>query len=72
MAKEIEQGRLLRMARKKLQVTNPELAERLGVEVTTLLAWLRPATSKAHRPMPKTARLLLGHIMREHKAKSGK
>lgn len=59
MAKQTEQAKMLRDAREKLGVTNEDLAELLGVEVVTLLSWLRPPEGANYRPMNRTARMLL-------------
>lgn len=67
MGKETDQAKLLRDARDKLEITTEDLAERLGVSLPTLRSWLLPKGGKAHRPMPKTARLLLGYVMAEAK-----
>jgi hypothetical protein len=67
LAKQTEQAKLLRDARDRLEVTNEELAELLGVEPSTLNSWLFPTSSKAHRPMNKTARLLLARILSDAK-----
>lgn len=71
LAKQTEQAKLLRDARDKLEVTNEQLAELLGVEVPTLVSWLLPTSSKAHRPMNKTARLLLARILADHRKRKG-
>ncbi len=62
---ETEQAALLRAAREELKTTNADLAERLGVSLLTLRNWLHPTSSNAHREMPKTAKLLLGYILKE-------
>lgn len=67
MGKETEQAKLLRAAREKLGVTSEELAELLGVSLPTLRNWLHPATSKAHRGMPETAKLLLAYRLADPK-----
>lgn len=69
MGKETEQAALLRAAREKLETTSEDLAERLGVSLPTLNSWLLPKASKAHRPMPKTARLLLDYVVADKKGK---
>jgi DNA-binding transcriptional regulator YiaG len=63
-----DQATLIRAARKTLGITSEELAERLGVALPTLRNWIAPATSKVHREMPKTARLLLDRILADHRA----
>ena len=57
------QAKVLRSARVKLEVKSEELAEMLGVSLPTLRSWIAPATSKMHRTMPKTAKLLLDRIL---------
>ena len=70
LGKQTEQAKTLRNAREKLGVTTEELAELLGVEVPTLNSWLLPTTSKAHRPMNRTAKLLLARILADQRRKS--
>ena len=53
----------LRAAQAVLKVTREELADLLGVSLPTLNSWLLPPTSKAFRPMSKTALLLLERIL---------
>lgn len=62
-----DQQKAIRAARTKLGITSEELAERMGVSLPTMRAWLLPKTSKAHRNMPKAAELLLGHILADGK-----
>ena len=61
------QAKALRNAREKLGVTSEQLAGMLGVGLPTLNSWLLPRSSKAHRPMSKTATLLLGRIVADAK-----
>lgn len=69
MARETEQAKLLRGARVALDMTSEQLAEELGVSLPTLRNWLSPTTSKVHREMPKTAKLLLDRILKESRKK---
>lgn len=66
-----EQRKLLNKAREKLELTSEALAEELGVSIHTVKSWLLPEDSKKHRPMPKTARLLLERIMAERRKGKG-
>lgn len=66
---EQDQAALLRQARQKLDKTNAELAESLGVSESLMLAWLAPKSSGKHRPMRKPAKLLLAAILAQHRAK---
>lgn len=61
------QAKALRNAREKLGVTSEQLAGMLGVGLPTLNSWLLPRSSKAHRPMSKTAALLLERIVADAK-----
>jgi len=67
LARQTGQAKLLRNARDRLEVTSEQLAELLGVELPTLNSWLLPKSSKAHRPMNRTARLLLARILADAK-----
>lgn len=67
LARQTEQAKTLRDARERLGVTSEQLAELLGVELPTLNSWLLPKSSKAHRPMSKTAKLLLVRILADAK-----
>jgi DNA-binding transcriptional regulator YiaG len=69
MAKQTEQAKLLRDARDKLEVTSEQLAQLLGVSLPTLRNWLAPPTSKVHREMPLTAKLLLARILADQPRK---
>lgn len=69
LARQTAQAKLLRGARNTLGVTSDELAERLGVKPATLQNWLYPTTSRRHRDMPETAKLLLGYILKEKRVK---
>lgn len=64
-----DQAALLRNARQKLNKTNAELAEALGVSESLMLAWLAPKSSGKHRPMRQPATLLLAAILAQHRAK---
>lgn len=70
--KERSQQDLIRDARKRLGKTNAELAAELGKSAKTIEAWLLPADNKAHRAMPKSARLLLAALLTQHRAKSAR
>jgi DNA-binding XRE family transcriptional regulator len=59
MAKQTEQGKMLREAREQLGLTNEELALVLGAHPRALLSWLLPAESEGYRPMNETTRMLL-------------
>lgn len=59
------QAKILKAARERLDITTEELAEQLGVALPTMRGWLLPTSSKAHRAMPKTAKLLLERIMKD-------
>lgn len=63
MTGETEQAKELKAAQEKLQMTKEEFAERMGVELATLVSWMRPTSSKAHRPMTKTAKFLLAYLL---------
>lgn len=67
-----KQAQKLRKARDAMDMTNEQLAEALGVSHATLRNWLHPETSKAHRPMPRTAELLLAHVLAAHKSNAKK
>lgn len=69
MKKNTSQQDLLRTARKLLGANNEELAKMLGKTVSTLNAWLSPDKAARHRTMPPSAKLLLDHVLREHKRK---
>lgn len=67
-----EQAKKIRDARKVLKMTNPELAEELGVSLPTLRSWLMPKgdpEKTSYRNMPRTAKLLLDRILAEHRKK---
>lgn len=63
MARQTKQARALREARESLNVTTGKLAALLGVSLPTLRNWIAPKTSKMHRGMPLTAKLLLERIL---------
>ena len=63
-----DQQKLLRDARKRLGCTTAELAEQLGSSLSTVRGWLLPSDNKAYRNMPKSAQLLLDHVLAAHKA----
>lgn len=69
MKKTQTQQELLRAARKLLDVTNADLAARLGKSEAAVIAWLSPATSAKHRTMPAGSRMLLERILKEYRAK---
>lgn len=58
-----EQAMLLRKARATLGINSQELADQIGVSLPTLRNWLSPPTSRVHREMPLTAKLLLARIL---------
>jgi DNA-binding transcriptional regulator YiaG len=64
-----EQAEVLRAAREQLQVDSAELAEMLGVSLSTLRSWIAPTSSKVHRSMPRTAQLLLDRILDDNRQK---
>lgn len=72
MARQTKQAMVLREARDQLEVTSAELAELLGVEVGTLNSWLLPKYAKAHRPMNRTAKLLLERILTDARRRKGR
>lgn len=61
--KGVSQQELLRSARKRLDMTNAELADALGKSRSALEAWLMPDSAKSHRNMPASAKLLLQHVL---------
>lgn len=65
--KKTTQQQLLRDARDTLGIDSTVLAEMLGVTLPTLRSWILPKTSKAHRGMPLTAKLLLDRILSDRK-----
>lgn len=64
---ETEQAKRLRTARRLMELRNGELADMLGVSPSTLHNWLSPPTSRIYREMPKPARLLLEHLLKQHR-----
>ena len=66
-----EQARALKKAKEVLDLTTEGLADELGVSIHTLQSWLLPEKSDRHRPMPKTAKLLLARIVAEARKKKG-
>jgi DNA-binding transcriptional regulator YiaG len=64
-----EQAEVLRAAREQLKVDSAELAEMLGVSLSTLRSWIAPTSSKVHRSMPRTAQLLLDRILADKRTK---
>lgn len=64
-----EQAEVLRAAREQLKVDSAELAEMLGVSLSTLRSWIAPTSSKVHRSMPRTAQLLLDRILADNRQK---
>lgn len=69
MKKEQSQQELLRAARKRLKVTNRELADKLGKSLPTLYSWLAKDTAPMNRTMPRSAKLLLAAILADAKRK---
>ena len=67
-AKQQTQQDAIRQAREALDLTTEELADQMEVSLSTMRAWLMPATSKAHRKMPKMARSVLARMVKEHRA----
>lgn len=67
VARQTKQARALREARARLNVTTGELATLLGVSLPTLRNWIAPKTSKMHREMPLTAKLLLERILTDRR-----
>lgn len=67
MAKDKDQGDLLRDARERLGVTSEELAGLLGVSLPTLQNWLLPEHSARHREMPLMGRKLLAYLLADKK-----
>lgn len=59
----------LRAARKRLKVSNAELARMLGKSEGAILSWLAPKTSGKHRTMPQGSKLLLAAILADAKRK---
>lgn len=45
------------------EFNSADLASLLGVSLPTLRNWLSPTTSKVHREMPQTAKLLLARLL---------
>jgi DNA-binding transcriptional regulator YiaG len=72
LAKQTQQAKLLRDARETLGVTTEQLAELLGVSLPTLRNWLSPPTSRVHREMNLTAKLLLARILADQKRRPKK
>lgn len=68
--KKQNQAATLRAAREALNVNTEGLAGLLGVSPSTVRSWIAPPTSKMHRPMPRTAELLLTWILEDHRKRA--
>lgn len=60
-----KQQDLLRQAMKALNMTRSEFAVRIGTPLRALKNWLLPDTSKGHREMPNSLRILIREILKK-------
>lgn len=65
-----KQEQLLKKIREAFDLTNEELAEALGVNLNTVLAYLAPETANKRRTMPEADQLVLAAILAQHKART--
>lgn len=54
---------LLRKVREAFDVSNDQLAEALGVSLSTLLAYLAPESNAKHRKLPEADKLVLSRVL---------
>lgn len=63
----MDQQSLLRLAKRELGFSYPQLASAMGVSARTMDKWALVAESGDHRSMPLMARKLLVHLLAERK-----